>query len=157
MTPESEALLNALVPAPGSISTDHTDAIYDLLEPLHAILEQVEGHVTEIDRLRRKADAVETDPTIYGWFERIKQTIDATRTKNADAKRALEAISDVAFQLDTYANEMRATLALNAEVRTAEPRINMTRVEADFLRASADEANARLAEALAKLNEKEEK
>lgn len=111
MTKESEAFLNALVPAEGSVSTDHTDAVYDLLVPLHEVLAKTEAHLQTIDALRIAADRAEDNPQVYGWFERFKQTIDAARRLNADAKKAVEAISDVCFQLDTYAVEMRETLA----------------------------------------------
>ena len=147
ITPASEALLNALVPAEGSVSTDHTDAIYDLLQPIHDVLAATDAHWQAVDVLRLAADRVEENPQVYGWFERIKQTVDAARRINADAKRSVEAISDVCFQLDTYAREMREQLA-----RTVSPpkdRVrNLSVAEYDALIASRDEANARLGEAL---------
>lgn len=149
MTPESEALLNALVPAEGSVTTDHTDAIYDLLEPLHQTLDKAESHFQALDALRRAADRVEDDPTIYGWFERIKQSIEAGRTKAMNAKRALEEISDLCFQLDSYAIHMRETTTRKAIV--PEAKVILSKVEHEHLVESTKEANARLADALAEL------
>lgn len=152
MTPESEALLNALVPAEGAVSTDHTDAVYDLLVPLHDILAKTESHLTALDSLRIAADRAETDPKVYGWFERFKQSIDAGRRLNADAKRSVEAISDLCFQLDNYALEMRRTLTTKFEAAEKSQRVTMLKTEADALRASATQAHAELTKALRELN-----
>ena len=152
MTKESEALLNALVPAVGATTTDHTEAIYAALEPLHVILDTVEIHITEIDRFRRAADRAETDARVWGWFERFKQSIDAARRLNGDAKRSLEALSDLAFQMDDYACQMRETLARQDEV----PMVQVVRVpvaEHAHMQATIKEANAQLANALTELNQ----
>lgn len=151
MTPESEAFLNALVPAEGAVTTDLTEEVYALLDPLHEVLDKVEGHLQEIDRLRRKADAAEANPQIYGWFERFKQTIDAARRLNADAKKAVEAISDVCFQLDNYAREMRETITTKYE--KAGTRVVLSKDEHDHLKATVDEQNKQLAIALTELND----
>lgn len=149
MTPESEALFNALVPAPGSVSTDHTDAIYDLLVPLHDVIDKMDGHLAAIDRLRRAADRAENDPQVYGWFERFKQNVDAGKVKTAAAKRALEDLSDLCFQMDSYAVHMRETMERMALPAAAKgDRVILTKTEHDALRATAEEANAKLAEAL---------
>jgi len=157
MTPEPTAFLNALVPATGETTTDHTEAIYGLLEPLHGVLDRVEGHVSEIDRLRRAADRAEENPAVYGWFERFKQSIDAARRLNTDAKRAVEALSDLAFQMDAYAVSMRDTLNAKATTPSAPLTVHMTVGERDHLLATVDEANARLGEALARVAQLEER
>lgn len=157
MTPESAALFNALVPVEGSVTTDHTDAIYGLLEPLHDVLDTMDSHLQALDKLRRAADRTEDDPKIYGWFERIKQSVDSGRRKTADAKRSLEELSDLCFQLDTYAVHMRDTLNAKAKEPEPTPSVILTRVEHDFLKAQASEANTRLADALAELNALKEK
>jgi len=157
MTPESEAFLNALVPADGKVSTDHTDAVYDLLVPIHGVLAETEAHLQAIDALRLAADRAEDNPQVYGWFERFKQTIDAARRLNADAKRSVEAISDVCFQLDTYAREMRAQVAVGVPAKQNRYVVNLTPDEYEELLASRDRAHKDLADALTKLNEIEDK
>lgn len=156
MTPESAAFLNALVPAEGSVSTDHTDAVYDLLVPIHKVLADTEAHFQAIDALRIAADRVEENPQVYGWFERLKQSIDAGRRLNADAKRSVEAISDLCFQLDTYAREMREQLA-----RTVEPpRQHVVNLNAEEWKAAQEtikEQNRQLEIALTELNALKEK
>lgn len=152
MTKESEAFLNALVPAEGSVATDHTDAIYALLEPLHDVLDRMDAHLQAIDKLRRAADRVEENPKVYGWFERFKQNIDAGRLKAANAKRALEDISDLCFSLDSYAIEMRTEMARQPQETKSKYRVNLTTVEHEHLKASVAEANARLADALKELD-----
>lgn len=150
MKVESETFLNALVPTAGAVSTDLTEEVYALLDPLHVVLDKVELHLQEIDRLRRKADAVEDDPKIYGWFERFKQTIDAARRLNGDAKRAVEAISDVCFQLDNYARDMRETITTKYD--KAGTRVVLSKNEHDALKATVEEQDRRLVEALTELN-----
>jgi hypothetical protein len=157
MTPESQELLDALIPADGAVTTDITEEIYGLIEPLHAILDRVDTHLQEIDRLRRAADRAENDPKVYGWFERFKQTVDAGRRINGEAKRGIEAISDLCFQLDGYATEMRDTLERKYEAAMANPRVVLSKNEHDHLKAVAQEANDRLADALARVNELEDK
>jgi hypothetical protein len=151
MTPESQAFLDAMVPAEGSVSTDHTDAVYDLLRPIHDVLAATEAHWQAIDALRLAADRVEENPQVYGWFERFKQTIDAARRINAEAKRAVEAISDVCFQLDTYAREMRAQLAVTVDP----PRQHVVNLNADHykaMQATIEEQDRQLRAALTELN-----
>lgn len=134
------------------MSTDHTNAVYDLLVPIHSVLGETEKHLQSIDALRIAADRAEENPQVYGWFERFKQTIDAARRLNADAKRSVEAISDVCFQLDTYANEMRSQLA-----RTVEPPrqhvVNLNADEWKSAQATIVELNDRLADALTKIEQ----
>lgn len=156
MTPESKAFLDALVPSEGAVSTDHTDAVYDLLVPIHKVLADTEAHFQAIDALRIAADRAEENPQVYGWFERFKQSIDAGRRLNADAKRAVEAISDLCFQLDTYAREMREVLS-----RTVEPpRRHVVNLNAEEWKAAQEtikEQDKQLQAALKELNALKEK
>lgn len=157
MSPESEAFLNALVPAEGKVSTDHTDAVYDLLVPIHGVLAETEAHLQAIDALRIAADRAEDNPQVYGWFERFKQTIDAARRLNADAKRSVEAISDVCFQLDTYAREMREQIARGVPQKQHKYVVNISAEEYEELVAARDRAHKELADALTKLNDLEDR
>jgi hypothetical protein len=109
-TKASQALLAAITPDPGKVSTAHTDSLYVQTEAIHDALELVRVKMATVQSLRRKADAVEEDDTVYSFFECIKQTCDAADRIAREALNAVDALRDVCFQLDTYGSTMRDSI-----------------------------------------------
>jgi len=110
LSAETQALLAAIVPDEGKISTAHTDALYEQTAPIHDALEHVRAKIAEVQRLRRKADATEEDEYGYSFFERIKQTCDAAERISRETLNAVDALRDVCFQLDSYALDMARSI-----------------------------------------------
>lgn len=148
MTPESEAFLNALVPPAGSDVTDHTQAIYDLIEPLHAVLDRIDDHLNALDRLRRAADRAESDPLVWGWFERFKQNIDGGKQLNRNAIKSLESLCNLGFQMDRYAIKMRETLEKKEVTILDREMVTMPRDDHEALVKAHDKAHRELSAAL---------
>lgn len=106
LTKETQALIAAIYPGDGKVSSAHTDTLYAQTGPLHDALELVRAKIADVQALRRKADAVEEDEFAYSFFERIKQTGDAAERLARDAANAIDGLRDACFQLDSYAVEM---------------------------------------------------
>ncbi len=107
---QSADFLAAIVPANGAMFSEHTDAIYTAIDPLHEIIRAVRTRVDDIEYLRRKADAVEVDPQVFAFFERIKQTGAAMLREANVAAEALDRIAEISCQYDRYALEMEKAM-----------------------------------------------
>lgn len=110
LAPETAELLAAIVPPAGSDTSAATDRLYELVRPVHDVLEHVEDVLRAVDRKRRAADATETQEYGYAYFERIKQTVAAADRQLKEAMSAIDALTDTFCQLDRYAREMDAAL-----------------------------------------------
>jgi hypothetical protein len=115
LTTETCALLAAIVPAKGKITTERTDAIYATVEPIQSAMEDVLSRINAVDRLRRAADRTEEAGYAYSFFERIKQTVGAADRQCKDALASLDALTDTLFQMDRYGLEMQHSLVTHDE------------------------------------------
>ena len=110
ITPETQALLDALTPPQGSESSTHTDTLSALVEPIHAALEHIEDHLRTIKRQLRAADRAENAGYAHEFFNRFKETTKAAERQAVEAIAALEALTNTMFQMDQYATEMNKSL-----------------------------------------------
>jgi hypothetical protein len=106
-TTESAALLAAITPEAGKGTTAGTDAFYVATASIHDAIATLLARVAMVQGLRRAADAVEEDPSVFVFFERIKQTLDAAERIGRNAADAVDRCRDVAFQLDQIGVEIR--------------------------------------------------
>lgn len=110
IAPETQALLDAILPPNGATSSTHTDSLYALVEPLHAVINAVHARVVEIERLRRSADKSETDKMVFSLFENIKQTDRALLSLAEQAAHTIDQLTDTMWQLDRYGAEMKQSI-----------------------------------------------
>ncbi len=110
LTEQTTTLLSEICPAEGKVSSTHTDTVYEMVEPLHGVLEAVEARLRQVDVLRRAADRTEEGPYAYAFFERIKQTVASAQTKCRDALSMIDGLTDTLFQLDEIGREMNTSL-----------------------------------------------
>jgi hypothetical protein len=112
MTPESKAFFDALLPPTGRDSSVLTDDLYAAVEPFHLIAAQFATRIAELRLLLARADRAEGDVAVYAKFERFKQTLGALERELAALTHAGSAATDAAYQLDRYAFEVAAEVAL---------------------------------------------
>lgn len=115
ITPETQALLDAIVPGDGKTSSADTDALYAMTAQIDAALDACRARAQSINTLRRKADATEESPEVYAHFERIKQTADAMTRIAGELAHGFDQLKDTAFQSDQYAIDMKKSIDGRAE------------------------------------------
>lgn len=121
VTNATQAFLDAVTPPKGSATTPHTDSLYEMVEPIHAVIEHMEDRVRELARLLRAADRVENGEHAHAFFNRFRESFKAAARQATDILNALRELTDTAFQIDSYALDMNTSLDTHDERHPSEP------------------------------------
>lgn len=110
IAPETQALLDAVVPPDGALTSPSTETMYTLVQPIHDVVSVAHARISAVEILRRKADAAENDPNVFALFERIKQTNSAILRIATEASDALDRLTDAMLQLDDVGNQTKRSV-----------------------------------------------
>ena len=109
ITPETAALVALILPPPGSPSSPDTDKLYQMVEPVHEVIETELARLVVIQKARRVADSKES-ADYASFFHMIDgQCITLARQLN-EAASALELACNTSLQIDKLALEMKSSL-----------------------------------------------
>jgi hypothetical protein len=139
LTPETEALFALVAPTKGAKTTDATDDLYKLADPIHEMLEAAIARGNAIVSAVRRAEATEEEPNGFIYFEQVRQKAEGMIREANAAVAALAAVTDTAFQLDTYG----ATIAENVASHDERMRANAERAATVTAIGKAELANLR--------------
>lgn len=117
ITPTTQTLLDLIHPGEGRESSQHTDAVYESLIPLHDLTATVLERVGKIERAIRVMEASEAPEYEWCFGNQLRQTCSALKRELDAAARALDSAGDYSLQLDRYASEMKKSL-ITREDRT---------------------------------------
>lgn len=120
IAPETQALLDLILPPTGSDTTEDTDKLYALVQPLHEALAAAELRIMQVLQAVRKADAAEDNAYAYAFFEQIKQSVQALDREIKSAANNIDAATLSAWQLDRYARSMDVSLESHLERKAAQ-------------------------------------
>ncbi len=120
LTKETETLLASILPPKGAITTPATDALYAAVAPINAMIHATVTRIAEVQAARRAADACETEPAAYAFFNRIKAVLGGMEREVKIIENAADALTEASFNLDTYALAMQGSLATHDARRGAE-------------------------------------
>jgi hypothetical protein len=114
MTNESRAFFDAVTPTGESSAL--TDALYEATAQLHVLAAETQRKIADLRLQLARADARESDVSVYAKFERFQQTFDTMERELRNVGLAVRGLTDASFQLDRYGHEAQAVFAAPAIV-----------------------------------------
>lgn len=108
MTNESREFFEAVTPP--TDASPETDELYAATANLHELAAKVQTKVTALRLKLARADAAESDVSVYAKFERFQQTFDAMERELRAVGLAVRGLTDASFQLDRYGHEATDSL-----------------------------------------------
>src|ERR1041385_7709644 len=111
LTKETQALLADILPPAGMKTTPATDPLYAAVQPLQDMIHMTALRIANLQAARRAADAAETEPAAYAFFNRIKALLSGMERELKTMENAMDALTEASFNLDEYALAMQQSLA----------------------------------------------
>src|ERR1044072_7830807 len=111
LTKERRALFGSMPPPAGIKTAPATDALYAAVQPLQNMIHTTALRIANLQAARRAADAAETEPDAYAFFNRIKAVRGGMERELKIVENAVDALTEASFNLDEYALAMQQSLA----------------------------------------------
>lgn len=115
ITPESQRLLDLILPPNKAETSEHTDGLYEMVGPFHELIDHMTIRINEIEKALHLADTTENGPHAHGFFNSIQALCDGAMGGVRELSRLIRSLTDTFYAIDQIGRNMDGSLESHEE------------------------------------------